>query len=752
MRITIAASGSGLVHPGASADEGVLFGAATSDIRRRFTFRTPPTKACGLAGLLLASVAASAFGAQTDIPGPAGSSVFGATTTTLANGNIVVSDPDGQNNAIGAVYLYSPAGVLISTLRGHAKNDRVGSGGITALSNGNFVVSSPNWDDGVTAGVGAVTWVDGTSGLDALVAAGNSLVGSHANDHVGNGGVTALGNGNFVVTSADWSGPGVASAGAVTWADGTAGIVGVVSDTNSLVGSHAGDHVGNGGVKALTNNNYVVVSSNWTSPTTSGVGAVTWASGGSGITGAVAAANSQVGTHANDHGGNGGVAALSNGNYVAISTTWANGSTANAGAVAWGNGAGGTAGELNDTNSLVGGRAGDQIGVGGVTALTQGNYVVSSRLYDSATAADVGAVTWGNGSTGTHGVVSELNSLVGSTVSDQVGETGVVALPNGNYVVGSRLWDDPPNANVGAVTWGNGTAGIIGPVTLANSLYGPTQGDRVGGGGIVALTNGNYAVSSPLWDAPGIVDAGAVTWGNGNTGTKGAVAPGNSLIGTTLSDQVGLDGITALGNGNYVVCSSLWDDVGNADVGAVTWLDGSGVTSSSVSVSNSLFGTTPGDLAGSGHAIAVGGGNYVAVSPAWANGANAAAGAVTWGAGHGPSSGAITAANSLLGTTAGDQVGSGGVSVLSNGDYAVRSPLWDNVLAVDAGAVTLGRHGGGSTGPIADTNSVRGTTAAGGPSIVFAYDAALDTLVVGQPASNLVSLFKADLLFTNGFE
>ena len=72
--------------------------------------------------------------------------------------------------------------------------------------------------------------------------------------------------------------------------------------------------------------------------------------------------------------------------------------------------------------------------------------------------------------------------------------------------------------------------------------------------------------------------------------------------------------------------------------------------------------------------------------------------------------------------------------------------------ASDAGAVTFGRHGGGSTGPIVYTNSVRGTTEVGGPTIVFAYDAPLDTLVVGQPASNLVSLFKVDLLFTNGFE
>jgi len=751
MRSNIAASGSRLVHPRASANAGAFLREHAADIPGRF-FR-PPTKACGLAGLLLACVTASVFGAQTDIFGPAGSSVFGTTTTTLTNGNIVVSDPDGLNNAIGAVYLYSPAGVLISTLKGHAKNDHVGSGGVTALANGNFVVSSPNWDDGITAGVGAVNWVNGTTGLDAVVGAANSLVGSHANDHVGNGGVTALGNCNYVVTSADWSGSGVASAGAVTWSDGTSGIIAVVSNTNSLVGSHTGDHVGNGGVKALVNSNYVVVSSTWTSPAASSAGAVTWASGSSGIVGAITADNSLIGTHANDQVGKGGVTPLINGNFVVVSNLWANGSTANAGAVTWGSGAGGTVGELSDaSNSLVGSRAGDQIGVDGVTALAQGNYVVGSHLYDSATAADVGAVTWGNGSTGTHGVVSQTNSLVGSTVSDQVGETGVIALANGNYVVASRLWDDPPNANVGAVTWGNGSSGIVGPVTLANSLTGSTQGDRVGGGGIVALTNGNYAVSSPLWDAPGVVDAGAVTWGNGGTGTKGAVDIGNSLIGSTLSDEIGLDGITALDNGNYVVCSSLWDNGGNADVGAVTWMDGSAATASVVSTANSLFGATPGDLVGSGHAFATGGGNYVAVSPAWANGPNAAAGAATWGSGRNTSAGAVTPANSLVGTLAGDQLGSGGVSVLSTGDYVVRSPLLDNDLVVDAGAVTLGRHAGGSVGPIVDTNSVRGTIAAGGPTIVFAYDAALDTLVVGQPASNLVSLFKADLLFTNGFE
>ena len=39
------------------------------------------------------------------------------------------------------------------------------SGGVTALSNGNYVVSSPNWTNGAAANAGAVTWGSGTAGV-----------------------------------------------------------------------------------------------------------------------------------------------------------------------------------------------------------------------------------------------------------------------------------------------------------------------------------------------------------------------------------------------------------------------------------------------------------------------------------------------------------------------------------------------------------------------------------------------------------
>ncbi|HAG84182.1 MAG TPA: hypothetical protein DCL61_24255, partial [Cyanobacteria bacterium UBA12227] len=92
-----------------------------------------------------------------------------------------------------------------------------------------------------------------------------------------------------------------------------------------------------------------------------------------------------------------------------------------------------------------------------------------------------------------------------------------------------------------------GSTGITGAVTSSNSLVG-NFGNRVGSGGVVTLTNGNYVVSSPMWAR----NAGAVTWGNGITGITGLVTDSNSLVGTGVIDSVGSGGVAALTNGNYV--------------------------------------------------------------------------------------------------------------------------------------------------------------------------------------------------------
>ncbi len=117
---------------------------------------------------------------------------------------------------------------------------------MTALSNGNYVVSSPNWSNGAAGDAGAVTWGSGTAGVRGAVTATNSLVGSTANDSVGSGNVTVLSNGNYVVTSPAWSN----DAGAVTWGRGTAGVSGIVSTMNSAIGS-----VANSGLATLVLDN-----------------------------------------------------------------------------------------------------------------------------------------------------------------------------------------------------------------------------------------------------------------------------------------------------------------------------------------------------------------------------------------------------------------------------------------------------------------------------------------------------------------
>ena len=106
--------------------------------------------------------------------------------------------------------------------------------------------------------------------------------------------------------------------------------------------------------------------------------------------------------------------------------------------------------------------ANDQIGLNGVTALTNGNYVVCSQLSHNGSVSvnNAGAVTWGNGSTGTVGVVGAANSLVGSKSNDNVGVyggsvSGVTALTNGNYVVSSPGWYNASTSafGAGAATW-----------------------------------------------------------------------------------------------------------------------------------------------------------------------------------------------------------------------------------------------------------------------------------------------------------
>jgi Ca2+-binding RTX toxin-like protein len=718
-------------------------------------------------------------------PNPADGNSFGTNVVPLGTGNVVITSPfdDAGGTDAGAVYLFSGAtGSLITTLRGSSANDNIGSGGVSALSNGHFVINSPQWDNastadagavtfgngmtGVSGGVsatnslignnnadrigdngvtvlnngnylvnspfwsstrGAVTFGSGTTGVSGIVSSGNSLVGAQPDDLIGEGGVTALANGNYVVSSPRWDNGAATNAGAVTFGNGATGTSGVVTAANSLVGTAISDTIGKTfsgsvpGVTPLGNGNYVVSSQHWDNNSVINAGAVTFGNGASGVFGPVSASNSLVGTQTDDLVGRNGVVVLSNDNYVAISPSWDNGVTTNAGAVTFGNGTSGISGAVSSTNSLVGTSSHDLVGSNSVTPLTNGRYLVSSPLWSNGGAADAGAVTYSGGSRGISGTVSSSNSLVGTQSNDNVGLLGVTLLTNDNYVVSSPFWDSATAENVGAVTFGAAAFGVTGAVSSANSLVGATADDRVGENtnstGIVALANGNFIAISSSWDNGGTSNVGAVTFGNGTAGVTGAVSARNSLVGTSRDDFVGSGGATPLNNGNYVISSPDWDNGNTFNVGAVTF--GNGVTgvSGAVGAANSFVGTTAADRVGDDvfgtfrSVTALRNGNYVIVSLGWDNGAIVNAGAVTFGNGITGSTGRVSDFNSLIGSAVNDRVGNGGITELSNGNYVVRSPAWDNNAAVDAGAVTFGNGTYGISGQLTTQNSVIGTVA-----------------------------------------
>jgi hypothetical protein len=519
---------------------------------------------------------------------------------------------------------------------------------ILVLPNGNFAVSDPKY----LSGVGAVFLYKPNGQLLS------TLTGSTKGDEIASAGLVAVGSTHFVAISPKWRNGLAGDAGAVTWINGLTGLSGTVGAGNSLVGTQAGDEVGI--VETLQNGNYVVCSPGWDLGNASDSGAATFGSGESGVRGAVSAANSLVGAGPNERIGSECIEALSNGHYVVVSPlarspiNFAN----QVGAVTWGNGLTGTHGFVYPgiapagasvvlVSSLAGTHEGDRIGNGGVTALVNGNYVVASPDWDNGTTLNAGAATFGNGNGGIAGDVSVANSLVGTQDGDQVGG-GVTALRNGNYVVNNFTWNNGSVENAGAVTWGSGAGGIAGPVTVLNSLVGAQSGTAIGSNGVIALSNGNYVVASPFWRANVLfVNLGAATFGNGSTGITGNITSDNSLIGSNSSDMVG-SAVTALTNGNYVVTSPFWRNGVAINAGAATLGDGTNGTTGFVSSGNSLVGAQTADSVGL-NVVALSNGNYIVHSPYWDNGATTDVGAITWGSGVFSTTGPVTVFNSLRG-------------------------------------------------------------------------------------------------------
>jgi len=602
----------------------------------------------------------------------------------LSNGNYVISSRSWDNGAItdtGAVtFCTYEAGCPLSvspenSLVGSQTNDMQVEN-VVLLANGNYVVKNPDWDNGAEADAGAVTLGNYEIGVSGVISAANSLVGTHMGDKVASGGIHTMPNGNYAVASPEFDNGSISNAGAVSFCTGSVAVVGPVLSFNSLIGLVSGDSVGSGGVKVLDSGNYVVGSPLWHNGDQVSAGAATWGSMNTGVIGNITESNSIIGTAAFNQVG-GKIVDLASGNYVVVSQYSAIGKETMRGAITLGNGYLGRTGVVSAANSLIG-KANDRLGDGGVFPLTNGNYVVVSPNWRNGKTLNAGAVTLGNGIIGITGSVTPQNSLVGSTTGDKVGDYGVVALSNGNYIVRSTFWNNAGVEGAGAVTWGNGHIGASGPVSAANSLVGTTQGDRAGLTA-AALHNGNYVAGSPTWNG----NAGAVAWGNGNTRITGAITTANALTGPAPGHQLSAGcGITPLINGNYVVCTPGF----NGEVGAVTWGGGTTGINGTVSQANSLTGVLSGDGVGSYMVSPLSNGNYIVRSPSF--GASDS-GAITRGNGSVGTRGPLDGTNSVLGIAT-----NGGIEMqyendIGNGQIIVRRPA-DNIVTLYRTAAAMG--------------------------------------------------------------
>lgn len=661
--------------------------------------------------------------AQTlNIKGPAGSELFGSNVTVLSNGNLVVIDylyDDGAKTNVGAVHLYNGKTLeLISTLKGATAGDSVGFNGVMSLTNGNFVVKSQYWQNGATDNAGAATFVNAASGLNGVVSPSNSVVGVSVNDYIGSL-ATSLNNSNYLIGSIYYDNGAAKDAGALAHCNGTSGSAFAIGAGNALIGSTENDHIGGNGIVVLNNGNYLVLSPDWDNGADTNAGAVTFCSGTSGLAGMVSETNSLVGGHAYDllgastvyyYGTYGVITELQNGNFIVYTPFWHNDTAANAGAITWCNGTTGRTGKISKSNSLVGSQSGDKLGrlnsFGdiGIYTLSEGRYVVLSTEWSNGSKKHAGAVTWGDGSKEMTGEISASNSLIGAHDSDYIGNN-LSFLSDGNLVICSPLWDKDTIPNAGAATWFNVSTGTFGEVSAANSVIGSHANDQVAINGCRSLPNGNYVISSPYWNNDTIYQAGASTWCSGKAPSSMIVGKGNSLVGSQDDDRVGLS-LTTLNNGNYVVLSPNWINGTKANAGAATWVNGSAGITGEVSAANSLIGENSNDFVGN-NVRTLNNGNYVVLTPNFDNGSTINVGAVTWCNGSTGRTGTVSAANSLIGSSGLDQVGQS-MLAMTNGNYLILSRNWDNGSITNAGAITWCNGTAGRTGVVSKLNSLVG--------------------------------------------
>jgi filamentous hemagglutinin family protein len=668
----------------------------------------------------------------------------------------------GANNNVGAI---SSANAFVGSGEG---GDEIGSDLVMELNGGKLLIASPEWNDDR----GAVSILDMnsvTGTVDPTPGTGNSMVGEFSGDWFGEGltprHVLQTG-GMVVVASPQWR----FFQGAITWINAASPGGVVNSATNSLVGANTGDQVGAEGFigpgTTVTHSGEYPWSSDYVALPYNLALSPEWSNGKGAITridetpktGVVSATNSFVG--AIDGG---------EGDKVGSNIVYFNGDTGQWYADSqvlggFDNGAlvlttqryadyGAKALTVFAPDSLVTGTLGSANSVElsssdtyNMNTVRNGNYVLLTtpnwdggkgaiRVLDTGATASAGVTATRN-----TGATSSSNALVGSASGDYVGSgytdwNTPVWVADGKYLVGSPQW----SGNFGAITLVDLANAPTGTLGAANSLVGNVAysfgnynlPSNVLGAALTPFSNGSFLLLNPYYGGTSGFDLGqgAVTFINPNvplTGTMGSdsysLYGGASNVGNGLFDVTGVGEISGYDYGrgrpiygSYVVHNEGWNnDTGMATVFNQTGPNPTGV----VSAANSLVGSAAGDRVGY-RVFNVDSSHFVVASPSW----NSGTGAITWGTvASGTASlkalGVVSATtNSLTGSHISDFVGDG---LGGEGHY---SPVGE--LSATPGSyyvVTPSYDGGkgaytfvtwGQLGTVNDTNSIVSPYASG---------------------------------------
>ncbi|MCP5145320.1 MAG: filamentous hemagglutinin N-terminal domain-containing protein [Gammaproteobacteria bacterium] len=308
--------------------------------------------------------------------------------------------------------------------------------------------------------------------------------------------------------------------------------------------------------------------------------------------------------------------------------------------------------------------AGDGFGGNGLSVLSNGNILILNQNADATGATDAGEVFL-FGPAG-----NLLGSITGTANSQRLGAFGFRNMSSGDVLIAD------PNATVGANTLAgtlhllDGTTGqVVGQLNggAANDQLGLSFFSEVAYGSFGQAPTGKMIVNNPRADVGGLVDAGTSF-----LVSEADLSITGQLNGQHTGDALGNVFPTMLNNGNYVITARNADAGGITDAGSLFVVDGSTGTAAF-----QLDGNTASEFLGNSVDTFTLGNSVVIVRNAQhSNGA----GAVFF------LSSAGSVINSVVGATAGDGVGSFGLTNLGS-VLALLVPDADVGGNVDAGQI-----------------------------------------------------------------